>query len=379
VNRYDPVASYLGSLRAEIGRVGNIIAGRPVTAVHWGGGSPSLMSPEDIILLGSQLRSEFDLAADAEFSVELDPNDMDDDRFDAWSLAGMTRASIGVQDFDPVVQAAINRIQTFEQTREVVQAVRVRGVRSVNIDMLYGLPHQTVDGAIDTAKKVLSLGPDRVALFGYAHVPWIKKHQTMIDEKVLPGAEERQSQSNAAATFLSDAGYERIGFDHFALPSDSMAIAARGGTLSRNFQGYTADRHDALIGLGASAIGKLPQGYVQNVVSTHEYQRRVLAGEGATERGIELTEDDKVRAYAIERLMCRFDLDFGELRARFGPCSEPVIDDAIAIALRDEDGLVSLQPGRLVVSVVGRSLVRTVASGLDAYLANDAAQYSRAV
>lgn len=379
VNRYDPVATYLEALGREVGRIGGIVGNRPVTAVHWGGGSPSLMTPDDIVRMGTELREAFALVPEVEFSVELDPNDMDEARFDAWAAAGMTRASIGVQDFDPQVQAAINRIQTFEQTRGVVEAVRRRGVGSVNIDMLYGLPHQTTEGAVETARQVRSLRPDRVALFGYAHVPWMKKHQTMIDEQALPDATERERQSIAAAAVFTEAGYERVGFDHFALPSDAMAVAARSGQLGRNFQGYTADRHDALIGLGASAIGHLPQGYVQNVVATHEYQRRVLAGEGATDRGVEFTPDDRVRGFAIERLMCRFELDFDELRRRFGPLASPVIEDAIAVALKDKDGLVFLEPGRLAVTEGGRPFVRTVASGLDAYLQGDTARYSRPV
>jgi oxygen-independent coproporphyrinogen-3 oxidase len=379
VNRYDPVATYLQALKEEIAQVAAIIGDRPVTAVHWGGGSPSLMTPQDIILVGSQIRSLFLVSPDVEFSVELDPNDMDEGRFDAWADVGMTRASIGVQDFDPKVQTAINRIQTFEQTRGVLEAVRHRGVRSVNIDMLYGLPHQTEMGAVETAQQVRSLQPDRVALFGYAHVPWMKKHQTMIDETVLPDASERQRQSMAATAVFTCGGYERVGFDHFALPADSMAIAARDRTLARNFQGYTADRHEALIGLGASAIGHLPQGYVQNVVATHEYQRRLLTGEGAVDRGVEFSDNDRVRGFAIERLMCQFELDFSELRKKFGPLAEPVIEDAVSVALNDKNNLVFLQPGRLTVTEGGRPFVRTVASGLDAYLFEGKARYSKAI
>ncbi|MFD2647071.1 oxygen-independent coproporphyrinogen III oxidase [Devosia albogilva] len=379
VNRYDPIAVYLEALTTEIRTIGAIVGERPVTAVHWGGGSPSMMTPEDIVAVNQCLRTAFRLTPDAEFSVELDPNDMDEERFDAWSFAGMTRASIGVQDFDPKVQQAINRIQTFEHTKGVVDAVHKRGVKSVNIDMLYGLPHQTEAGAVETARQVRSLGPNRVALFGYAHVPWMKKHQTMIDENYLPDAAERFRQSLAAAAVFTDGGYDRIGFDHFAMPDDSMAIAARTGTLARNFQGYTADRHDALIGLGASAIGRLPQGYVQNVVATHEYQRRILAGEGALERGVGLSEDDRVRGYAIERLMCQFELDFSDLRHRFGAAAEPVIEDAISFAGDDPDELAYLLPGRLMVSDKGRPFVRTVAASLDAYLAEDKARYSKAV
>ncbi|UJW85562.1 oxygen-independent coproporphyrinogen III oxidase [Devosia sp. SL43] len=379
VNRHAPVVAYLDALEAEIERIGSLLGDRQVTAVHWGGGSPSLLLADDIVRMAGALRRSFAFGEQVEFSVELDPNDMAADRFSAWAEAGMTRASIGVQDFDPKVQAAINRIQTFEQTRSVVDAVRAVGVTSVNIDMLYGLPHQTVAGATETALQVAALAPDRVALFGYAHVPWMKKHQTMIDEAALPGALDRYRQSHAAVEVLVAAGYERIGFDHFALPEDTLAVANRSGRLHRNFQGYTADEQDALIGLGASAISRLPQGHVQNVVATHEYQRRVQAGQSAVDRGVAFTADDILRGYAIERLLCDFRLDFAHLRARFGGSAEAVIEDAVAIAMDDELGLVRLLPGCLEVTDAGRPFVRTVAAGLDAYLDSGAARYSKAV
>jgi oxygen-independent coproporphyrinogen III oxidase len=378
-NRYGPVAAYLEALTAEIGHIGARLGWREVTALHWGGGSPSLIAPADILGITQSLRDAFNISPAAEFSVELDPNDMDEARFDAWAQAGLTRASLGVQDFDPVVQTAINRIQTLEQTREVVDAVRVRGVKSVNIDMLYGLPHQTVTGAVRTAEMVMSMSPDRIALFGYAHVPWVKKHQSMIDSQALPGAFERFDQAAAAAEALMAGGYVQVGMDHFALPHDSLAVSAKRGQLHRNFQGYTVDAHEALIGLGASAIGKLPQGYVQNVVSTHEYQRRALATGEVIDRGVCITGQDAARSFAIERIMCDFALPFEVLRDKYGRLAEPIIEDAIDLAMRDTDGIVALLPGRLAVTEVGRPFVRSIAANFDAYLGVGAARYSRAV
>ncbi|HTM76675.1 MAG TPA: radical SAM protein, partial [Devosia sp.] len=340
---------------------------------------PSLLQPDDIAAVTARLRQAFAVAETAEFSVELDPSDMSADMFDGWAAAGVTRVSVGVQDFAPQVQQAINRIQTYEQTRDVVDAVRSRGVGSLNIDMLYGLPHQTVIGAAETARLVTTLGPDRVALFGYAHMPWLKKHQTMIDETVLPDDQQRFAQAQSAADALLSAGYIKIGFDHFALPHDSMAIAARAGTLNRNFQGYTVDRHDALIGLGASAIGRLPQGYVQNVVATHDYQHRALAGADLIARGVAFTADDRLRGHVIERLMCDFIMDFTQLRHRFGAAAEPVIQQAIAFAAADSNGLVNLMPDALSVTEAGRPFVRNVAAVFDAYLAQDPARYSKAI
>jgi oxygen-independent coproporphyrinogen-3 oxidase len=379
INRYSPITAYLDALGAEILWVGSFVGKRRVTAVHWGGGSPSLLEPDDIAATSKLLRDTFDFAPDVEFSVELDPNDMAAEKYGAWADAGLTRASIGVQDFDPQVQAAINRLQTYEQTRHVVESLRAVGVRSLNIDMLYGLPHQTVDGAAETARQVSSLRPERVALFGYAHVPWMKKHQSMIDEKALPDATGRFLQSEAAAAELVSRGYERVGFDHFAVPHDRLAIASRAGRLRRNFQGYTADQHDALIGLGASAIGRLPQGYVQNVVSTHEYQRRAMGGMGVVERGVALTREDYVRGHAIERLLCDFGLDFGSLRTIFGADANPVVEDAIAMAISDEHGVVRLLPERLEVTDRGRPFVRSIAASLDAYLKVGNARYSKAI
>ena len=379
INRYAPVTQYLEALKAEIVRIAGIVGNRPVTAIHWGGGSPSLLAADDIAQVTALLRSVFNVTPSAEFSVELDPSDMEDAKFDAWAAAGLTRASIGVQDFDPKVQVAINRLQSFEQTKVVVDAMRSRRVRSVNIDMLYGLPHQTIEGAASTARQVVSLRPDRVALFGYAHVPWIKKHQTMIEEASLPDSQARFAQANAAADVLRAAGYVSIGFDHFALPHDSMAKSAVDGTLQRNFQGYTVDEHDALIGLGASAIGRLPQGYIQNVVATGDYQRRALSGEGTVAKGIALTDDDRLRGYAIERLMCDFQVDFNALRQRFGGAAEPVICEAVAMAMEDQNGHITMRPGVMEVTAAGRPFVRSYAARFDAYLAQDTARYSKAV
>jgi len=378
-NRYSPITAYIESLAAEIATIGAAAGNRPVTALHWGGGSPSLLSVEDIARTSEMLRAAFHFSPDLTFSVELDPNDMSDDKYAAWAAAGLSRASIGVQDFDPKVQEAINRIQTFEQTRHVAESVRAVGVTSLNIDMLYGLPHQTLDGAVATARQVASLRPDRIALFGYAHVPWMKKHQNMIDEAALPNSLERYRQSQAAAAELVAQGYDRIGFDHFALPHDSLAIANRTGKLHRNFQGYTVDNHAALIGLGASAIGRLPQGYIQNVVSTHDYMRRALDGRGAVEKGVALTDDDRVRGHAIERLLCDFALDFAELREKFGVLAEPVIADAIKAAEDDPHGIARLLHGRLEITAEGKPFARSLAAGLDAYLQVGPARYSKAV
>jgi oxygen-independent coproporphyrinogen-3 oxidase len=378
--KYEPIAIYLESLKKEIAAVGALVSrDAAVTAVHFGGGSPTMVRPDDMIDLMAALRSAFTFAEDVEISVEMDPNDLDEPRYDALAAIGMTRASLGVQDFHPEVQKAINRIQTFEHTKSVVEAVRARGVHSVNCDILYGLPHQTEATVAETVKDILSLAPDRIALFGYAHVPWMKKHQTMIKDEMLPGLEERYAQMNLAASMLIAAGYEPIGIDHFALPDDRMAIASREGRLRRNFQGYTDDAAEALIGLGASSIGQLPQGYVQNMPATGEYQRMADAGGLAAVRGVEVSDDDRLRRRVIEEIMCRFAMSFSELRQEFGDAVDAIAAEAKSFALSNQDRICLIEGDRFVITDAGRPFARTIAAVFDSYLATGKGRHSIAV
>ncbi|MDQ0456069.1 oxygen-independent coproporphyrinogen III oxidase [Rhizobium paknamense] len=378
--RYEPIATYLQALYLEIDRVGSLVGARAsVSAVHFGGGSPTMLTPEDMQAVMQRLRRAFHFAGNVEISVEMDPNDLDDQRYDGLASMGLTRASLGIQDFEPKVQASINRIQTFEQTRAAIEAVRARGVQSVNCDLLYGLPYQTLDTLEKTVNQVLSLNPDRLALFGYAHVPWMKKHQTMIPESALPDAVQRFEQMRLAGDMLMAAGYRPIGIDHFAKPEDSMAKADAEGRLKRNFQGYTVDTADALIGLGASSISQLPQGYVQNIAATGEYQRSVEESGLAAQRGIELSAEDRVRARAIESIMCDFRLSFADLRRLHPGKAEAVIEEAIDFASTNEDNLCRIEEDCLVVTEQGRPLARVIAAVFDTYLANGKARHSIAV
>lgn len=377
--RYRPVADYLKALIGEIGWVGARLAGRGrVTAIHLGGGSPTMLAPTDLARLGDSLRHAFAVSPQAEISIEIDPNGLGADRIAAMAAFGLTRASVGVQDFDPRVQRAINRPQSFGQTRAVIDALRAHGVRSVNVDALYGLPHQTLASIGRTMGRVLALAPDRVALFGYAHVPWIKAHQRMIDEAALPGTVARFRQAAAAGARLVAAGMVPVGMDHFARRGDSLALAAEAGTLRRNFQGYTADDAEVLIGLGASAIGRLPQGYVQNLVATGGYLEAVRAGGGAVAKGFALGEDDRLRAHVIERLMCRFSVTRAELAAR-SPGGAALFDLAREIAAGDEDGLATVSGGTFSITDRGRPFVRSIAARFDAYLGAGTARHSAAV
>ena len=377
--RYEPIAAYLRSLKSEIDIVAQLIPEVRITALHLGGGSPTMLKPEDMIDLVGHLKARFRFDADASISVEMDPNDLDEARYEALSEIGLTRASLGVQDFDPVVQQAINRLQTFEQTKDVVDAVRARGVRSVNCDLLYGLPHQTLKSLERTVSDILTLDPDRIALFGYAHVPWMKKHQTMIAEETLPDAAERFRQMSHAAAMLCAAGYQPVGIDHFAKIDDGLAVAAREGRLHRNFQGYTEDEAPVLIGLGASSIGRLPQGYVQNIPATGEYQRMADDGGLAAVRGIALSDDDRLRGHVIERLMCDFRFSFRDLRQKFGAAAEPLISQARRVAAMDQDGLCAVETGCFCITESGKVLSRVVASWFDAYLTEGKGRHSIAV
>ena len=378
--RYAPVGSYLRHVHEEIALLGAAIPKAcSVKSIHWGGGTPTMLTPEDISALSTALRNAFDIASDAEFAAEIDPRGLTQDRIAALAEAGLTRASIGVQDFNPTVQEAINREQSPALTKAVIDALRNAGVSAINVDILYGLPHQTTKVLIETLIKVLQLKPDRIALFGYAHVPWLKRHQSLIDEKALPDSAERFRASQLAADLISSWGYERIGIDHFALPDDPLAVAAKRGQLRRNFQGYTADACETLIGIGASAIGRLPQGYVQNAVPVDEYAQKVSAGEFAVTRGVALKSEDRVRGYAIERLMCDFRVSGADIRRKFGVDGDALIADAERLAADDSDGLVFFEEGTIRVTERGRPFVRAICAALDPYFAAGNARHSIAV
>ncbi len=379
VRSYRPLERYLKALKKELRTVAALAPTARIRRIHWGGGSPTILQPDDIRGLADEIRKCFHICDDAEFAVEIDPRDMTEDRIDALADAGVTRASLGVQDFDPEVQKAINRIQSFEDTKRTLDGLRARGVKSVNIDALYGLPRQTVERCARTLEQVVELKPDRVALFGYAHVPWMSKRQQVIDGGTLPTSEERYRQAQLAAGILTGAGYVRVGLDHFALPGDDMAIAAAKGALRRNFQGYTTDTCDALIGVGASAIGRMENGYVQNIAPTAGYLAAIDEHGLATHRGRALTLDDQIRGTVIERLMCDLSFDRDALTERFGDLAKPVIDIADGLDDKLPEGLIERTPNGFTVTELGRSFLRPIAVCFDAYASDTEARYSRAV
>tara|TARA_R110002074_G_scaffold9848_3_gene38357 strand:- start:3439 stop:4794 length:1356 start_codon:yes stop_codon:yes gene_type:complete len=372
-----PVEHYLKAVKHELLLLSEVAPkGLKMGYLHWGGGTPTILPPALIRDLARAIKAVVPPAGDFEFSVEIDPTMVDDAKIAALATEGMTRASIGIQDFSPKVQAAIGREQPHELTAQCVRSLRNAGITSLNTDLVYGLPHQTENAITQTVEKVLTLNPDRVALFGYAHVPHMAKRQKLIDEAALPGDVDRYRLSVCAADLFRAAGYKTVGIDHFAKPDDSLAKAADKGTLRRNFQGYTTDTCPALIGLGASSISRFDEGYVQNAAATAAYMQRIEAGKFAGYRGHVLSPDDKLRARAIEMLMCDFAIDDGALIDNFGNCSN-VLEPIHAQVLTAFDGFVVRTATGLEILPQGRPLTRIIAQHYDRYV-DTPAIYSKA-
>jgi oxygen-independent coproporphyrinogen-3 oxidase len=328
------------------------------------------------------IRTLFVLSPDAEVAIELDPTALPSDRCATLVDMGINRVSLGVQDFNVNVQAAIGRTQSFEVTEDCARAVRGIGVDAINLDLIYGLPLQTEQSVAETARMALRLEAGRVAVFGYAHVPWMKRHQALIPEATLPGPLARFDQRAAIGRVLEEeGGYLPVGLDHYARPGDALAEAAHQRRLRRSFQGYTTDAAPALIGIGASAIGCLPQGYVQNASAVPVWSAAIGADKLATVRGIALSPEDRLRRAVIEAIMCDLEADLPALAAAHHADPEPLITAAAALTRFQDDGLVRRDGNIVRVTEAGRPFVRNVAAVFDAYLnRNDAvARHSQAV
>lgn len=379
-NRAEPVRRYVETLNREIGLVADSLPGRLRAGhIHWGGGTPTILDEDGIARLAAGLNRHFDIDAEAEFAVEADPRNLTPAKATALAEAGVNRVSLGVQDFSPVVQCAINREQGFEVVEEAVHALRDAGIDAINIDLMYGLPHQTVDDVERSVDLAAHLSPDRLAIFGYAHVPWMKTNQKLIDDAALPGTRDRMDQAQTARDRLKVRGYRRIGLDHFARPDDAMAMALDAGTLSRNFQGYTTDAAETLLGFGASAIGRLPRGYVKNQLDTRTYEQTVHDGALPIAGGIALSDDDRLRRAVIERLMCDEAVDLKAVAAGFGQDLSVFAPEAAALAPFLHDGLVTFENGDLGMTDRGRPFVRAAAALFDRYLQSGRARHSKAV
>jgi oxygen-independent coproporphyrinogen-3 oxidase len=338
-----------------------------------------MLSPRDFVRLMRALDQVADIGAGSEVAIEIDPRTLRQDLVAALAGAGVNRASLGVQDFDERVQRAIGRRQGYAETARAAGWLRGAGIAAINLDLMYGLPFQTAGSVAATARQALVLAPDRVALFGYAHVPWMKKHQRLLPEEALPDAPERLAQAAAAADVFLEAGYLPVGLDHFARPGDPLVARQREKRLHRNFQGYTTDEAAALIGFGTSSISHLPQGYAQNAARTVDWRDAIAAGRLATVRGVELTTEDRIRQAIIERLMCDLEVDLAEVAARHHRSLADFAPELDALAPLTDRGLVRVSGGTVTVAADARPFVRHVCAVFDRYLTDDTARFSRAL
>jgi oxygen-independent coproporphyrinogen-3 oxidase len=361
---------YLQALKLEISKTAESISkNRPVVQMAWGGGTPSFLSPEEIHDLASHFRKHFTFAADAEISVELDPRELTFDHLKAFVASGANRFSLGVQDFQEDVQHAVNRIQPETMTRQVFEWAHELGIKSINVDLIYGLPLQTVDSFKRTLEKVIALSPERIAVFNFAYVPWLKPHQKLLHTDQLPTADEKLQLLQLTINTLNGAGYEYIGMDHFAKPTDELALEQKRKRLHRNFQGYSIKAGADLFGFGMSAISHFGNVYSQNAKELPAYYGAVRSGIFPTILGYRMTDDDAIRKFVIMRLMCDLELEKREVER----CFEIQFDEYFADALEKLQaflplGLIVMDDERIVVQETGRFVLRNIAMCFDAYL-----------
>ncbi len=364
---------YLDYLEREIDmQLASLSGSKSVAQLHWGGGTPTFLSDDEMRRLMTMLRSRFEFLPDGEYSIEIDPRSVDPRRAHLLAELGFNRMSLGIQDFDPQVQQAVNRRQSFEQTRDVLLAARDAGFKSVSVDLIYGLPRQTLEGFKATLDKAISLLPDRIALYSYAHLPQIFMPQRRIQEAELPKAEEKLSLMAMAIETLVNAGYVFIGMDHFARPDDELALAQQAGKLHRNFQGYSTHAELDLLAFGVSAIAKVGPVYAQNAKTLDEYYGDLDAGHLPVRRGYRMNDDDTLRRAVIQELMCHFKLDFAEVEQAWSIDFRSYFADALEqLAPLTEAGLLTLTAQRITVEPKGRLLVRIIAMAFDHYLQQD--------
>jgi oxygen-independent coproporphyrinogen-3 oxidase len=364
------VKEYLCYLRKEIDLVASMVGrNRVVTQLHWGGGTPTHLLPEDIRATAEYIRSAFRIHAQAEVSVEIDPRELTLEHVETLRQVGFNRVSLGIQDFDERVQRAVNRIQPRALTRRVFSWLGDLGFDGINVDLIYGLPFQTIGSFRQTLKETIRLAPSRIAVFNYAHVPWLKPHQKLIHPEDLPTPEVKLSILKETIEILSAAGYEFIGMDHFARSDDEMVVARREKTLNRNFQGYSTRAGADLYGLGMSAISHFGDAYAQNGRTLPEYYAALDAGSLPTVSGYLMNDDDRIRKYVIMRLMCDLEVDKRKVEEKFGIQFDSYFEDALVkLGEFRVDGIVDIESSRILVRDVGRLVLRNIAMCFDAYL-----------
>ena len=378
LNRSDRLDAYLNALDAEITHISSRFAGT-IGRVHFGGGTPNVLSPDQFSRLARRLREAFAICATAEWAVEIDPRSFTAEHARAFAAAGVNRISVGAQTFSPVIQAAIGRIQPLAQVARVIAQARRAGIDRINLDLMYGLPGQTLDDIAGTLAAARSLAPDRVAMFGYAHMPRMLPRQRLIDEAALPDAEARFWQRALAHDLLVEQGMEVIGFDHFALPNDSLSIAARSGELHRNFQGFTDDPAQVLIGLGASAISQFPGLIAQNEKHVGRYRMLAQNGRSCVVKGLVRDANDRARGAVIERLLCDGTVDWAAIAAAMGQPQHMVRPDHAVLDELEMHEVITITGTRLAITRDGAPYARLAASAFDRYRNPAAGRFSRAV
>jgi len=378
VGRPQRLDVYRAAIEAEIAIVAARMRGR-VTAVHFGGGSPNALSPEAFAEICCTLRQRFDIAPDAQWAAEIDPRFFGRAHAYAFARSGIGRASVGAQTFAPLVQAAIGRIQPFAKVAAAIAEARSGGIERINLDLMYGLPGQTLDDIVATIAAARRLAPDRVAMFGYAHLPAMLPRQRQIDASKLPGAEARFWQRALAHDLWVEAGFDAIGFDHFARPDDSLAVAARAGSLRRNFQGFTDDHAPTLIGLGASAISQFDGAIVQNEKHVGRYRMAVLNGDLAGVRGVRRDAHDGAAGAVIERLLCDGHVDVAAIAATHGMTAEQLCHDPALLEELAGQGTIARDGWSIAVAPLGAPYARLAAAAFDRYRALSNGQFSAAV
>jgi oxygen-independent coproporphyrinogen-3 oxidase len=373
--RDDVIAGYREALEREIILVSDTVSGPlRIARLHWGGGTPSILGPDGLASVMQVLRDRSVFEAGHEHAIELDPRYVTPALAEGLGKLGVNRASLGVQDVNPLVQAAIGRWQPMQDVEAAVARLRSAGIEKLNFDLIYGLPLQTIASLRKTCEIVAALLPDRIACYGYAHMPRLKANQRRIDESALPDADERIDQAGIIAEEFLRHGYWKIGIDHFARPGDALARAAMSGRLRRNFQGYTDDARETLIGLGASSISRFGDGYVQNLADVPRYVRAISSGRLAASRGCRLDAAERQRARTIESLMCRFQADLD------ATAPDMAFDEEFALLQPlVRDGLVQIEGRVITATEAGRSVVRVIAAVFDPHTRADTARFSKAV
>lgn len=371
VNTYQPVEDYLDVLKAEIALIQQHLPAKTrISHLHFGGGSPTILKPADFRRLMQYLEERFSFKSGMEIGIEADPRNLSEAKIAAYAKAGVNRLSMGVQDFNEDVLNLINRPQPFHVTYRALQLCKSYGIDNINFDLMYGLPAQTEESILKTMDIAVSLKPARIAYFGYAHVPWMKRHMNLMPQERIPGPKDRYVLQDSGARFLEHAGYTPIGIDHYALPGDALCHALESGTLHRNFQGYTTDRQTSLVGLGASSIGAFASGYAQNRIDTRGYMEEVRAGRLPVHKMLAFQNSDLPVRKIIERLMCYLTVDLAQIKKEFS-LPDSAFPRLQELKRLEEDGVIHLRNQTITINPDYRVLARVVCEVFDEYALKD--------